>query len=76
MKKHVFYENLKLILTSLIIFYMIIIDFFFKFSFFENEFNIMIILINKFSKRAITTFEKNILEFIKEINALLLALID
>ena len=60
MKKHVFYESFKSILSFFLIFYTIIIDFILKFSFFENEFNIIMILTNKFNKKIITTLEKDI----------------
>ena len=43
-----------------LIFHTIIIDFILKFSFFENEFNIMMILTNKFNQKIIITLEKNI----------------
>ena len=59
-KKHVFYENLKSILSFFLIFYTIIIDFILRFSFLKNEFNMIIILINKFNKRIIMTLEKDI----------------
>ena len=60
MKKHVFYKIFKSILLFSLIFYRIIINFILKFLFFENEFNIMMILINKFNKRIIMTLEKDI----------------
>ena len=59
-EEHAFYENLKSILTFLLIFYTIIIDFILKFSSLQNEFNIIMILINKFNKRMISAFKKNI----------------
>ena len=64
-KKHAFYESLKSILTSPLIFYTIIIDFILRFSFFQNEFNIIMILTNNFNKKMISTFEKDIWKFIK-----------
>ena len=44
---------------------MIIINFILKNLFFENEFNMMMILMNKFNKKIITTLEKDIWEFSK-----------
>ena len=48
-KRHAFYENLK----SNLSFFLIIINFILRFSFFENEFNIIIILTNKFNKKSL-----------------------
>ena len=60
MKKHVFNENFKSILSPSLIFYTIIINFILRFLFFENKFNMIMILTNKFNKRIIITLEKDI----------------
>ena len=58
MKRYVFYKSLKSILTPLLIFYTIIINFILKLSFLQNEFNMIMKLINELIKKSFRRLEK------------------
>ena len=58
--RYILYKNLKFILTPALIFYTIIINFILIFLLLKNEFNIIINIINKFSKKIIFTLKKDI----------------